>query len=388
MLRCAQAVAAALCLPLAKAQMAPGNCTIDRAILAGQSSAFHRNGKNFPGCHRCDHVAGAGVCPPAGTLANVMLLFERIFVLCFRESCRRHEGGYWPPEVQERVEVFRGEQLDEQLAEEVGGKAADLLKIGRYAFSQPSRMDQRSTLVYRSSLGSRHRLLALLASLQLGVVARRRGLSNFLFIEGDVRPTTSEPAELHFRSTKFSISPDEVKLLGDAMRSRTWSIIRLGGHVGYYSNSGRIKENVKCPEQCRCRQVTGRVCEVAAGPHPAMDIDFGSFAADSYTRYCMIKETTGVGVHSSAFARFAALRRSAISRIRSLAQGSTNVTTRNESDAFWNASFTVPWFDQWVPGAFDNWYILPALLEQQVKQGTRAQSVHFQRHCVERRGTV
>jgi hypothetical protein len=315
-----------------------------------------------------------------------MLLFDRIFVLCFRESCRRHEGGYWPPAVQQRVEVFRGERLDAQLAEEVGGRAAELLKIGRYALERHGQQagrpadaaDLRSAQVYRWSLGSRHRLLALLASLQLGAVARQRGLSNFLLIEGDARPTTTEPPELNFRPTSLAMSPHEVNLLGDAMRSRDWSIIRLGGHFYYYSNMGRVKENIKCPKQCRCRQVTGRVCEVEAGPHPKMDIDFTGFAADTYTKYCMIKETTGVGVHSSAFGRFAALRRSAISRIRSLAHRSTHTG----SEWFWNASFTLPWFDQWIPGAFDNWYILPVLLEQQVKQGTKDHSMHFRRHCM------
>lgn len=135
-------------------------------------------------CPRCQEIAGAGVCPAPGTLADFALLFNKTFVLCYgKATCPRHRKGYWPQQLHERMSVYDGRDLDRILGHRVGLRVAALLGI---AGGAPR---TREAKALRESLKIvRHRVLALLASLKMVEMAHDEGLSNVLVLEGDVRP--------------------------------------------------------------------------------------------------------------------------------------------------------------------------------------------------------
>ena len=43
----------------------------------------------------------------------------------------------------------------------------------------------------------------------------------------------------------------------------------------------------------------------------------------------------------------------------------------------------LPWFDKWLPAQFDNLYILPSIMVQQIKQGDEATSSSFKKFCMQ-----
>ena len=397
-----------------------------RCAAAQASPRFHRDGSGFRGCPRCAEVPGAGVCPLPGTLEQVMLLFNKTAVLCASKNCKRHESSarYWPPAVQDRLEIFQAATVDRELENRRdGSEIAELLGLrGKFAKTKAAR-----EYVH----GPWHRVRALLASLEVVLSAERRGLDSILVVEGDVRPVP-----------KNQLSSEEIAALQawlSASDSR-WQVLRLGGyfrsHSQYRSTSER---SVGCPASCRCNGVPASLTAAAAstfrildatdggsgedrliGPlittHPgrALNLYTGRSPSRSYSRFCEIdppvvasdeawpaapfcnvKDTVAFAVHKRAFPAFRRLRNRALSalrvalrRSRSAAAGSAGPSdaslvplnyTLGLSDAHYETS--LPWFDVWMPARLTNVYVLPVLVVQQVRQGDEATSVKFAKDC-------
>ena len=136
-----------------------------------------------------------------------------------------------------KLTAFDAFDMDRTLSEEIGPQASELLRIGS------NRLHHRSRATAGDSV-LRHRVLALLAHLQLVVEANRRGLQSVLILEADVCPLSN---------TRYELQPDAVAEIADALRSREWSVLRLGGQFTEYSWS---RNPVECPAGCACTPVT------------------------------------------------------------------------------------------------------------------------------------
>ena len=180
------------------------------------------------------------MCPAPGSVGLLALEFHQVFVLCMGETCLRHRTGYWPPEVHRKLTVFDAGDMDRTLSEEVGPQVSRLLNIGP--------MTKRSANPGDKLL--RHRVLAMLATLQLVVEAKRRGLQSVLILEADLHPLSN---------TRYELQPDAVAGIADALRSREWSVLRLGGQFWHYSWS---RQPAACPTGCACTAVTSHTCEI------------------------------------------------------------------------------------------------------------------------------
>jgi len=352
-------------------------------------------------CPRCDEVAGAGICPEAGAVGNFALEFDRTFVLCAGLSCHRHRTGYWPPDVHSRLNLFEADELDSMLAVSAGPKVARLLGIGKYKFTGRW-YEQPGTAEFRYT---RHRIVALLATLHLVKEAARRGLESVLILEGDVRPLSNLGL--------YSMAPDEVKALGHTLRRRPWSVLRLHGYFYPFAfsrkglhrmpaNNGTFGPG-ECPAACackpvgepvhKCRQPTrmrGRYPERGSRCVRACEIA----PAASGTYGCVVKDTVAFAVHKRAYGAFLRQSHRAVEAIERVADQVTcnqgTCINKNEfeqlnetwgmSRSEWDAA--LPWFDVWLPQALPNIYIVPSIAAQQVKQGDADTSVHFAQHCL------
>ena len=231
-------------------------------------------------CPRCQEVAGAGVCPAPGSVGSLAREFDQVFVLCMGTSCLRHRTGYWPPGVHRKLTAFDAVDMDRTLSEEIGPQASQLLRIGANHSQHRSRATPGESVL-------RHRVLALLAHLQLVAEAKRRGLQSVLILEADVRPLSN---------TRYELQPDAVAEIADALRSREWSVLRLGGQFTEYSWS---RNPAECPAGCACTPVTRRTCEIR--PPPA----WGG-------AYCKVKDTVAYAVHRRAYGAFVSARHRAL----------------------------------------------------------------------------
>ena len=231
-------------------------------------------------CPRCQEVAGAGVCPAPGSVGSLAREFDQVFVLCMGTSCLRHRTGYWPPGVHRKLTAFDAVDMDRTLSEEIGPQASQLLRIGANRSQHRSRATPGESVL-------RHRVLALLAHLQLVAEAKRRGLQSVLILEADVRPLSN---------TRYELQPDAVAEIADALRSREWSVLRLGGQFTEYAWS---RNPAECPAGCACTPVTRRTCEIR--PPPA----WGG-------AYCKVKDTVAYAVHRRAYGAFASARHRAL----------------------------------------------------------------------------
>ena len=375
-------------------------------------------------CPRCDEVAGAGICPKAGAVGHFALEFHQTFVLCIGVSCHRHRTGYWPPAVHARLVVFDATELDDQLAQSTGLRVARLLGIGewkRQEEEEPKDWAKRRgfTGVTPTFRYQCHRLVTLLASLQLVAEAARRGLESVLVLEGDVRPLSNRP--------EYDMPASEVAALGATLRHHPWSIVRLHGYfwsfhkqcssikclrkrrepagssygpprvtkhrlpkkrlgAAAWSNATFFGEGA-CPAECTCRPVgepvhacvlsrrrnCTRACEIAPAP-PG-------------TEGCVVKDTVAFAVHRRAFGAFAQQRRRALRALVAVAD-LVNAAGGNVSalDKTWGLGEVewrdaLPWFDVWLPTSFPNIYVLPSVAVQQIKQADAETTIHFSEHC-------
>ena len=300
-------------------------------------------------CPRCQEVHGAGVCPAPGSVGSLALEFDQVFVLCMGAACLRHRTGYWPPEVHRKLTVFDAGDMDRTLSEEAGPQVSRLLNIG----------SNRSMAKHPADNLLRHRVLALLATLQLVVEAKRRGLQSVLILEADLHPLSN---------TRYELQPDAVAGIADALRSRDWSVLRLGGQFWHYSWS---RKPAACPTGCACTAVTNHTCEIRP---PAWGGE-----------YCTVKDTVAFAVHHRAYGAFATARHRALRALHRAVRTeafAVNGTWGLPAEAFDGAWGELPWFDMWLPATQPSIYVLPSIAVQQTKQGDVQSSVKFAAQCV------
>ncbi|KAL3893002.1 MAG: hypothetical protein SGPRY_014571, partial [Prymnesium sp.] len=145
-----------------------------------------------PSCPRCEERSRAGVCPPPGTLADLLSLFPRCHVICIEGDCARHVGGYWPPQVKERMRALRVERINQGLSRVAGSWLASALGIA--GAEEGARGGGRA--VEPALAEPRGRVLALLGHLHaIELAARMKPLYLFLkathtsFTSWGVNPT-------------------------------------------------------------------------------------------------------------------------------------------------------------------------------------------------------
>ncbi|KAL1496841.1 hypothetical protein AB1Y20_014427 [Prymnesium parvum] len=316
----------------------------------GDCAVAERRRKPSPRCPRCEEVAGAGVCPSPGSFSDFALLFNHTYVLCSaRTTCRRHAYGYWPSRLHERMTLVDARRLDAELAATLGPSAARLLGIRPAARGAP---------VWLRIV--RHRILALLSSLRLVELAAAARRPHVLILEGDVRPVP-----------RHALSASALSSLRATLSLHPWTLVRPSGyffHFGHYAGRGR-----GCPAACRCVRASPRACRLAAAAPP-----------------CDVRDTVAFAAHAAAFPAFAAQRERSLAALAALAAAA------NRSAPPANATFgwpqrrfdeALPWFDKWLPAAFDTLYIVPSLVVQQVRQVNIHSSVAFARACVVENGT-
>lgn len=310
-------------------------------------------------CPRCEEVPGAGVCPAPGSVGALALEFDQVFVLCMGTSCLRHRTGYWPPAVHQRLTVFDAQDMDRTLSEEVGPQVSKLLCIGASAVPQPRKKADRVL---------RHRILALLATLQLVVEAQHRDLQSVLIVEADLHPLSN---------TEFELNPAGVTGIVAALRAREWSVLRLGGQYQSYNS---YRQTTECPTGCTCSAITGHACEV----RPPI---WGG-------EYCVVKDSVAFAVHRRAFGSFANARHRALRALHRAVHSESGMAastlnwTSLPAESFDGAWGELPWFDMWLPATQPSIYVLPSIAVQQVKQGDVSSSVRFARQCLVRNGTM
>ena len=351
-------------------------------IERGDCHAAEKSRVWSPTCPRCQEVPGAGVCPAPGTLSDFVLLFNRTFVLCFGDAtCPRHRGGYWPRAVHERMSVIDGHDLDRKLAEHVGDRAAAMLGI-----LPPDRASASDILNLKRKAPDwlrivRHRVLALLATLKIIELAHAANLPNVLVLEGDVRPVPPN-----------ALTRTDVDGLRDYMASRPWEIVRPSGYFydfAQYRRRGGAA--TPCPQQCRCER-TGltRACLVPRVPSPRRGASASLPSASQWLEArCDVRDTVGFAAHARTFHAFRRLRHAALQTILEIADALPQHEARSGSPA--NSTFgapleifneKLPWFDKWLPARFNNLYLLPSIMVQQIRQGDERTSAAFRRKCM------
>ena len=355
-------------------------------------------------CPRCQEVAGAGVCPAPGTLSDFMLLFNRTFVLCFgSETCPRHERGYWPRAVHERMTVIDGKTLDARLSRHLGPKGAALLGIlASNATVAAHRHKKKAPYWVRIA---RHRVLALLATLKVIEQARAANLQNALILEGDVRPVP-----------RNALDASEIAALRRYLSTTPWEVVRPSGYFFDFAQYRAKGGAAACPAQCRCERPGGlrRACVVrralpprgtaprgrrSLGQGGALD-DGGSGAAAgmplaTLEARCDVRDTVAFAVHARTFATFRRVRRGALDALAQIAAAASAAEAAADAQAEdlypANASFgwpselfnaRLPWFDKYLPARFDTLYVLPSLVVQQVRQGDESTSRAFRTKCM------
>ena len=293
-------------------------------------------------CPRCAEIPVANICPPPGTLSDFVQSFAHAFVLCHAHSCARHLSGYWPLDVQ--LEIFDALKYNRGLARTVGPAVAHALGLtapGRRALKSHSRT---------ADAAAAHRVLVLLAHLEIVHIAARRGLANVIIIEADIRP-------VH----RHALSLADITHLRAALDRAPWELVRPTGFFSDYAQWVADKEKKPCPQPCLCvpwpvvqpteRQeavdspgrgrhglvgsdadatpARPRFCEVRAPPSliPSDDQteEPSNAIRPNYAMRCNVKNTEAFAVHSRAFPRFGAMRRAVR---RGLMRVAANISAR------------------------------------------------------------
>ena len=345
---------------------------------AGRSSRFRATGLGFPNCPRCQEVPGAGVCPSPGSLVEVMRSFDRTIVVCTGSTCARHTGGlYWPTDITQKLYVFDTKHID-QLVADHSTDIAQLLGLGSPTEADPLVLPRVSLDLKHSY----HRIRTLLSAFETVLWADRIGLESVLIMEGDVRP--------HPMS---QLKQAEVAAFSEHLHVGNWSVVLLGGYFYHYGQHRPRK--APCPAQCTCTPIptrhaksTGsmvpsrsrsiRFCEVASGVPADETGDIWTVAAP-----CIVKDAVAFAVHRRAYPVFKRARDIALAAL----QEAVNITRQRRpgmqrlqpindtlglSEELFNLA--LPWSDVWLPARLNNLYVLPVIVEQQMKQGEGPQS--------------
>ena len=300
-------------------------------------------------CPRCEEVPGAGVCPAPESLADFMLLFNMTFILCYRSSCKRHNFGYWPEQVHNRMIVFDGEHIDKQIASILPKSAVRWLGL----------LQTAKSVKVDDNYAVRHRVKALLSTLDLVHKAQQLKLPHSLIMEGDVRPVPQN-----------ALSTADIVDMRSILQSK-WSVIRPSGYFFDFSHY-RKKRPTKCPAKCMCQPLgTKRACLVRAPFKKTIN-------HTNYHMRCDVRDTVAFAVHRNSFPHFLALRERVWNTLSNPSSYTLN-SSYGLSNAMFNQVF--PWFDKWLPANFDNIFILPSIVVQQIKQGDEQTSRDFRRVC-------
>lgn len=348
-------------------------------------------------CPKCADVVGANVCPRPGTLSDFVRSFEHAFVLCHAHQCARHMSGYWPLSL--TIEPFDVGVFNQGVARLVGPTVAHALGLTRPGRRALQRVD--------SHAAAAHRVLVLLAHLEIVTIAARRNLTNVLVLESDVRPVS-----------RHALSRAEVNALRDALAHEPWALLRPTGFFPDFAQWVTDRFTRRCPPRCECtpwpRQdgtrrtnqtlaptsSPSRWCLVRAPPERSAprvrDATTGEMlpALPDYTRRCDVKNTEAYAVHARAFPRFVAMRQAVR---RGLAAVAANISLWESSRGGMRLSAarryvvdmlddreTFPYVDLWLPASFDTVLVLPQIVIQQIKQHEIASSVAFTRACAGR----
>ena len=143
-------------------------------------------------CPRCEERARAGVCPPPGTLADLLENFPRVNVLCLEADCARHTGGYWPSAIKQRMRALDVRTINTEVSRVAGHSLATAFGMaGTAAGSQtlPTAADEAFTEPKR-------RTLALLSHLHAVHLAVQEGLESVVVMESDLKPLVANSLKM------------------------------------------------------------------------------------------------------------------------------------------------------------------------------------------------
>jgi hypothetical protein len=273
------------------------------------------------------------------------------------------------------MRIFDHEKLNRALAKIVGPVIARALGIDSSQTVEP--------ILQRNHLeAARHRVLGLLAHLQLASIAAAEGLTHVLILEADVRPVVSR-----------ALTRKQLIELAANLNTHKWSVLRPTGYFYdfHYNRYPPRGERRPCPSECACSPVgaCSRLCEVKAPPLLHDEIHFD---APDYKRRCNVKNLEAYAIHSRTFPVWLAMRTRtlaalyntrfipAVLAVQHTRRPSTWNVTAVMQQGFGDANVW-PWNDIWLPARFDTLFVLPQLVLQQVKQGDDYMSTRFRDHC-------
>lgn len=320
------------------------------------------------------HRLAANVMPSASAEHNPALsrrsvlgrfleMWERIFVLCYKDSCRPHtaQGArdgrrVWWPSIQQRVTVFDASYIDDRNAAIIewagcnvagapAGRSGELATREPCTFARPGGgKDWRRT--------AKHRLMALLAHLTLVEEAARLNLTRVMILEADAVPSLANEELSVNRSRAARISRRLAQILAS---EAPWSVLRLSGIFYSQEFAPRLPGGGRrCSDHCRCVPwPTSSVsdpqfpwlCEIRADPSPS-DTVLPMVARLGH--WCDVRDTAAYAIHRRAFATF------------------TGYLGRLRGQPGWlrNGANDVPAIDNWIPHALPSVYALPTLVSQ------------------------
>jgi hypothetical protein len=293
---------------------------------------------------------------------SIARLFDKVFVLCIDERCKRHRptGGFWPTDVQSNVVIFDGRQLHKHYPE---------LQI---LFPSPS------TYPY-------HKFITLLFFTHMVTIAKHDGLQNVLYVEDDVEAMPAGPVN--------------ASTVQSAMAKEDWDLLRLGA-TWSSGLSGSI-ELPSCRFNCECREWgipnaglcttdtfhrtnfshyhQGALSPKFIASHPPVMFEESQLEKTG----CVIKSTISVGVNKPAFGDIESMLNYILLRMKlttHLRCGDVsadkcarqrqcrveNATNLRATECTNDNSFygSLPWIDVWLPTSFHNVYVIPAVVTQ------------------------
>ena len=183
-------------------------------------------------------------------MADLMRLFPRVLIICGGFECARHAGGYWPHDVQARIQLVRFEPINQRLAAEIGPDLSAELGIA------PALSGGRLRLSAATRTMLQRRLLPLAAHLHAVSLAAAEGASRVMILESDLKPLAAN-----------RLPEAQLKALAQTLRTRPWQIFRPTGYHRAFTSSRASQRNGSCTAACACAAVSPalpRACEVKA----------------------------------------------------------------------------------------------------------------------------
>jgi len=310
---------------------------------------------------------------------SIARLFEKIFVLCVDQRCKRHQhdGDFWPTDVQPNVVIFDGRQLHKHFPE---------LHV----------LFPSSSSTYRY-----HRFATLLSFTHMVTEAKKDGLQNVLYVEDDVQALPGGPVN--------------VTKLQSSMANEDWDLMRFGAL--WDSAVSGPGSPPGCRKNCECREwglPNGGLCTTdtyrrtnfshyhAQALSPLFNVSHPPIMFEESQLEnvgCVLKSTISVGVNKHAYDDIEAMLIYILLRMKLITHArcsngdspddcarrqcrTVNATKSNKStrecrnDESLHKS--LPWSDVWLPTSFRNVYILPAVVSQ---QGYRDNGTKFLELC-------